>query len=52
MTYDAAEEYGIDMNESEIAGDHYHFLQKSFNEFNQATVRLQHAFTNLEQKFE
>ncbi len=40
------------MNNSEIAGDQYLFLQKSFNEFNQATTRLQKAFANLEQKFE
>ena len=40
------------MNNSEIAGDQYLFLQKSFNEFNQATVRLQNAFANLERKFE
>jgi PAS domain S-box-containing protein len=52
MTHNTAEEYGIVMNDSEIAGDQYHFLQKSFHEFNQATVRLQNAFTNLEQKFE
>ena len=40
------------MNNSETAGDQYLFLQKSFNEFNQATTRLQRAFANLEQKFE
>lgn len=40
------------MNNAKIAGDQYLFLQKSFHEFNQATVRLQKAFTNLEQKFE
>ena len=48
MTYSTAGEYGFDMNDSEIAGDQYHFLQKSFHEFNQATERLQNAFTNLE----
>lgn len=40
------------MNDLERAGDQYHFLQKSFYEFNQATERLQNAFTNLERKFE
>ncbi|HYA15752.1 MAG TPA: ATP-binding protein [Syntrophales bacterium] len=40
------------MNNSEIADSQYLFLQKSFNEFNQATTRLQKAFTNLEIKFE
>lgn len=40
------------MNNSEIAGEQYFFLQKSFHEFNQATERLQNAFANLEQKFE
>lgn len=52
MTYSTAGEYGFDMNDSEMAGDQYHFLQKSFHEFNQATERLQNAFTNLERKFE
>lgn len=50
--YSTAEGYGIVMNDAEIAGDQYHFLQKSFHEFNQATERLQNAFTNLERKFE
>jgi len=40
------------MNNPETAGDQYLFLQRSFNEFNQATTRLQKAFANLEQKFE
>lgn len=40
------------MNNSEIAGEQYFFLQKSFHEFNQATEKLQNAFANLEQKFE
>jgi PAS domain S-box-containing protein len=40
------------MNNSEIADSQYLFLQKSFNEFNQATSRLQKAFANLEKKFE
>ena len=40
------------MNNSEIAEDQYIFLQKSFNEFTQATTRLQEAFANLEKKFE
>ena len=40
------------MNNSEISGDQYLFLQRSFDEFNQATARLQKAFDNLEQKFE
>ena len=40
------------MNNSEIADNQYLFLQKSFNEFNQATTRLQEAFANLEKKFE
>jgi len=40
------------MNNSEIADSQYLFLQKSFNEFNQATTRLQQAFANLEIKFE
>jgi PAS domain S-box-containing protein len=44
--------YKIIMNNSEIAGDQYLFLQKSFHEFTQATERLQNAFANLEQKFE
>ncbi len=39
------------MNNSETAEKKYLFLEKSFHEFNQATVRLQNAFSNLEQKF-
>jgi PAS domain S-box-containing protein len=35
-----------------MAEDHYLFLQKSFNEFNQATERLQNSFANLELKFQ
>jgi PAS domain S-box-containing protein len=40
------------MNDQEMAEDHYLFLQKSFNEFNQATERLQNSFANLELKFQ
>jgi PAS domain S-box-containing protein len=40
------------MNDSEMAEDQYLFLQKSFNEFSQATERLQNSFANLELKFQ
>ncbi len=40
------------MNDQEMAEDHYLFLQKSFNEFNQATERLQNSFASLELKFQ
>ena len=40
------------MNDSEMAEDQYLFLQKSFNEFNLATERLQNSFANLELKFQ
>jgi PAS domain S-box-containing protein len=40
------------MNDQEVAEDQYLFLQKSFNEFNQATERLQNSFVNLELKFQ
>jgi PAS domain S-box-containing protein len=35
-----------------MAEDQYLFLQKSFNEFNQATERLQNSFANLELRFQ
>jgi PAS domain S-box-containing protein len=40
------------MNETEINREYYLFLQKSFQEFNESTVRLQNAFNSLERKFE
>ncbi|MGA2330460.1 MAG: ATP-binding protein [Syntrophales bacterium] len=40
------------MNDQEMAEDQYLFLQKSFNEFNQATERLQNSFASLELKFQ
>jgi PAS domain S-box-containing protein len=40
------------MNDQEMAQDHYLFLQKSFDEFNQATERLQSSFASLELKFQ
>jgi len=40
------------MNDSEMAEDQYLFLQKSFNEFNLATERLQNSFANLELRFQ
>ncbi len=40
------------MTDSEINRDYYLFLQKSFQEFNESTVRLQNAFNSLERKFE
>lgn len=40
------------MTESEINREYYLFLQKSFQEFNESTVRLQNAFNSLEHKFE
>jgi PAS domain S-box-containing protein len=40
------------MNDQEMAEGQYLFLQKSFNEFNQATERLQNSFANLELKFQ
>lgn len=52
MRYNTLEKHGIMMNDSDMEGDQYLFLQKSFHEFNQATERLQNAFTNLERKFE
>jgi PAS domain S-box-containing protein len=40
------------MNDQEMAEDQYLFLQKSFNEFNQATERLQNSFASLELRFQ
>jgi PAS domain S-box-containing protein len=40
------------MNDQEMAEDQYLYLQKSFNEFNQATERLQNSFASLELKFQ
>jgi PAS domain S-box-containing protein len=40
------------MNNSEMAENQYLFLQKSFNEFNRATERLQNSFANLELRFQ
>jgi len=40
------------MNDQEIVEDRYLFLQKSFNEFNQATERLQNSFASLELRFQ
>jgi PAS domain S-box-containing protein len=40
------------MTETEINREYYLFLQKSFEEFNESTVRLQNAFNSLERKFE
>jgi PAS domain S-box-containing protein len=40
------------MNDQEMAEDQYLFLQKSFDEFNQATERLQNSFANLELRFQ
>ena len=40
------------MNDQEMAHDHYLFLQKSFDEFNQATERLQNSFASLELRFQ
>jgi PAS domain S-box-containing protein len=40
------------MNDQELAEDQYLYLQKSFNEFNQATERLQNSFASLELKFQ
>lgn len=39
------------MTDTEINRDHYLFLQKSFEEFNDSTVRLQNAFSSLERRF-
>lgn len=40
------------MTDTEINREYYLFLQKSFQEFNESTVRLQNAFNSLERKFE
>ncbi len=40
------------MNDQDMAQDHYLFLQKSFDEFNQATERLQNSFASLELRFQ
>jgi len=40
------------MTDTEINRDYYLFLQRSFEEFNESTLRLQNAFNSLERKFE
>lgn len=40
------------MTDTEINREYYLFLQKSFQEFNESTVRLQNAFNSLERKFD
>ncbi len=40
------------MTDTKINREYYLFLQKSFQEFNESTVRLQNAFNSLERKFE
>ncbi len=43
---------GMEMNTPKQAGEPYDFLLRSFEDFNEATLRMQNAFRHLEKKFE